>query len=42
MIYSFKNDNTLKYHTPLVDYSKIHNNYNNENLIYHILKKYVH
>ena len=38
MIYSFKNDNTLEYNTPLVDYLKIHNNYNDENLIYS--KKY--
>jgi len=34
MIYSFKKDNTLLYSTPLVEYLKVHNNYNGENLIY--------
>lgn len=38
MIYSFKKDNTLLYSTPLVEYLKVHNNYNGENLIYS--KKY--
>ena len=34
MIYTYNNDRFLKYNTPLIDYLKINNGYENENLIY--------
>lgn len=34
MIYTVNNSNNLKYNTPLIEFIKINNNYNYENLIY--------